>query len=246
MKGVPGLIIAATLGVAGGICNWLYIARQAEDYEKESFVKIGVDRIQAGEEFTRGDFDKVEIPQRNLGNLDKIAIRWEDLSTIIGQTAVKNYVSNQLVLQEDLRTPPHEDLNHKIGPNEVATWVPVDPRSFNPQHVNPGDMVSFRVPASLGVRPSPAGQPVGAQPQAQSGGGEIIGPFRILALGNRMGSPEAARAAGQRFGSENIITVSVEVRDGELEPKAQRLFEIRARTNFKGVQVLLHPAEGGT
>lgn len=244
MKGVPGLIIAATLAIAGGICNWLYIARQADRYERESFIKVRVDQIRAGSRFKREHFDKVDIPKNNLGNLEKIAIRWQDLSTVVNQIAIKDYVRDQLVLQDDLKTPPQEDLNSKIGPNERVVWLPVDPRSFNPQHVNPGDMVSFRVPASLGGSPTPAVSAVGAEPEPQAAE-EIIGPFRILALGNRKGTPETARVAGQRFGSENVIAVSVEVRGAELEPKARRIFDILGLTNFKGVQVLLHPAIDG-
>ena len=241
MKGVPGLIIAAALAIAGGICNWLYIARQADRYERESFVIVKVDQIRAGDKFKRQDFDKVDIPKNNLGNLEKIAVRWQDLSTVVGQPAVKNYVRDQLILQDDLKTPPSENLNKKIGPNERVVWLPVDPRSFNTQHVNPGDMVSFRVPPAMSGSPTPA--TVGVEEAAPPE--EIVGPFRILALGNRRGTPETARVAGQRFGSENVMAVSVEIRGTELEPKARRIFDIVSRTNFKGVQVLLHPATDG-
>ena len=238
MKGIPGLIIAATLAIAGGICNWLYIARQADRYERESFVVVRIDQIRAGETFKRQDFDKVEIPKNNLGNLEKIAVRWQDLSTVVGQSAVKDFVRDQLILQDDLKTPPQENLNRKIGPDERVVWLPVDPRSFNPQHVNPGDMVSFRVPPSMEGDPTPAAVGADEKPVLE----EILGPFRILALGNRKGSPETARLAGQRFGSENVMAVSVRIIGTQLEDKAKRIFEEVAKTNFKGVQVLLHPA----
>lgn len=238
MKGIPGLIIAATLAIAGGICNWLYIAKQADRYERESFVVVRVDQIRAGETFKRQDFDKVEIPKNNLGNLEKIAVRWQDLSTVIGQAAVKDFVRDQLILQDDLKTPPQENLNRKIGPDERVVWLPVDPRSFNPQHVNPGDMVSFRVPTAMGGSPTPAAVGSDDKPVLE----EILGPFRILALGNRKGTPETARLAGQRFGSENVMAVSVRINGTQLEDKAKKIFEVVAMTNFKGVQVLLHPA----
>jgi Flp pilus assembly protein CpaB len=239
MKGIPGLIIAAALAIAGGICNWLYIAKQADQYERESFVVVNVDQIRAGEKFKRQDFDKVDIPKNNLGNLEKIAVRWKDLSTVLGQSAVKDFARDQLILQDDLKTPPQENLNRKIGPNERVVWLPVDPRSFNPQHVNPGDMVSFRVPPGMsGSSPTAVGAEGSDSPQLE----EILGPFRILALGNRKGSPETARVAGQRYGSENVMAVSVRIEGTQLENKAKKIFNIVAMTNFKGVQVLLHPA----
>lgn len=238
MKGIPGLIIAATLAIAGGICNWLYIARQADRYERESFVVVSADQIRAGEKFKRQDFGKVDIPKNNLGNLERIAVRWQDLSTIVDQVAVKDFTRDQLILQDDLRTPPSRPLNQNLGPNERIIILPVDPRSFNPQHVNPGDMVSFRIPPALGGRPSP--NAVGADSVEPAA--EIIGPFRILALGNRKGSIDTARVIGQRSSSENDIAVSVEIRGNDVEPKAQRILNIISTTNFKGVQVLLHPA----
>lgn len=237
MKGIPGLIIAATLAIAGGICNWLYIAKQADRYERESFVVVRVDQIRAGEKFKREDFDKVDIPKNNLGNLEKIAVHWQDLDAVVGLPAVKDFVRDQLILQDDLKTPPQENLNRKIGPNERVMWLPVDPRSFNPQHVNPGDMVSFRIPASMAIAPTAVGADPTKPPLE-----EILGPFRILALGNRKGSPETARVAGQRFGSENVMAVSVKIDGTQLEKKAQQILNVVNMTNFKGVQVLLHPA----
>jgi hypothetical protein len=238
MKGIAGLIIAAALAIAGGICNWLYIAKQADRYERESFVVVGIDQIRAGEKFKRQDFTKVDIPKNNLGNLEQIAVRWQDLEAVIGLPAVKDFVRDQLILQDDLKTPPQEKLNRKIADNERIIVLPVDPRSFNPQHVSPGDLVSFRIPpAHSGRVPSTAVGVDGSEPAA-----EIIGPFRILALGNRKGSIDTAKVIGRRPTSENDISVSVEIRGTDVEPKAQRIMNIVATTNFKGVQVLLHPA----
>jgi len=238
MKGIAGLIIAAALAIAGGICNWLYIAKQADRYERESFVVVSVDQIRAGEKFKRQHFAKVDIPKKNLGNLEQIAVRWQDLEAVIGLPAVKDFAHDQLILQDDLKTPPQEKLNRKIDDDERIIVLPVDPRSFNPQHVSPGDLVSFRIPpAHSGRVPSTAVGVDGSEPVA-----EIIGPFRILALGNRKGSIDTAKVIGRRPTSENDISVSVKIRGADVEPKAQRIMNIVATTNFKGVQVLLHPA----
>lgn len=238
MKGVTGLIIALTLAVAGGVCNWMYIARQAENYERVAFVKVNVQQIKAGTKFTRAHFDKVEIPKNILGNLGTVAVKWVDLSTVVNRIATKDYVKDQIILQDDLTTPASADLNKKIGPDERVMWLPVDPRGFMPQHVNPGDMVSFRVPKMLTAGPTPAVSDGNGDPIPD----EIIGPFRILALGNRKGDPQVARAYGQRPGSENVLAISVKIRGVSLEPRAQRIADVLATTNFKGVQVLLHPA----
>lgn len=241
MKGVTGIVIAAILASAGGICNWLYIKNQADQYTRIGFVAVDVEQIKTGDKLKQEHFIKVDIPEKNLGNIETVAVKWIDLQTIVGQVATRTYARHQLVLHEDLRTPPSKPLNEMIGPNEIVLWLPVDPRSFNPAHVNPGDMVSFRFPKQFTNAPTLAGQqPANDEVLPQD---EVIGPFRILALGDRRGSTEVAKAAGQRTGAENVIAVGVEMRGAGLEPKAARISELLALTNFKGVQVLLHAAK---
>ena len=240
MHGIPGLIIATTLAIAGGVCNWLYIQRQADRFEREEFIMIAVDQVREGEKFEESDFDKVEIPKNHLGNLDKVGVYWTDRKTVAGKVATRDFVRNQVLLISDLTTAARADLNMRAGPNEVIMWLPVDPRTFNPTQVNPGDQISFRVPRFLASTPTLAptdGADGGVEPAA-----EIVGPFRILALGNRMGRAEYARAEGVRLGSENVVAIAAELRGLDLEPKAQRISQILEQTNFKGVQVLLHPA----
>ena len=72
---------------------------------------------------------------------------------------------------------------------------------------------------------------------------EIIGPFRVLSLGNRLGSSEVMQANHIPQVQENVMTISVQVVGDELEPKAKKLWEALRRTNFRGVGVLLHPRD---
>jgi hypothetical protein len=239
MKGVTGLVIAAVLALSGGICNWLYIQKQADRYTRIGFVKVDVAKIQIGDKLKEGHFAKVDFPQEFLGNIETVAVKWIDLQTIIGQHATRDYVKNQLVLHEDLKTPPVRPLNEMIGPTEVVMWLPVDAKSFNPAHVNPGDLVSFRFNNRFKI-PTPVGQ---APPDAGAVRiDEIIGPFRILALGNRRASAEVAKASGLRGGAENVIAIGVTKTATGLDAQATRISELLAISNFKGVQVLLHSA----
>lgn len=240
MKGIQGLIIAAAMAIAGGVCNWMYLANQADRYERVAFIKVEVDEIRIGDKFKEEHFAKVEIPRNALGNIETTAVKWTDLNTVVGKVAIRDYARDQILLHEDLRTPPTLPLNKLIGKDELYFWLPIDPRTLNPHQVNPGDMISFRVPRQ-GV-PTPATvDPDNTKPQLGAAE-EIVGPFRILALGNRRGSLEVAKAGGQVGGSENNIALVAEFRDGKFERKAARIIDINATTGMKGVQPLLHPA----
>ena len=158
-----------------------------------------------------------------------------DRNLVIGQKASRTMATDgtELVLHPDLTTPAASDINETIADNERVMWLPVDSRTFPPQHVDPGDQVSFRIPEF--------GSSSGSQ-RPTAGSGEIIGPFRILALGNRKGRRNVRQAAGLASGAENVIAIAVQIEQstGKLEVRAETLAGIVATNNFQGVQVLLH------
>lgn len=243
MKGIPGLMIAAGLGIIGAICNWFYIAQQARDYEKVSFiaVKPGV-QLKVGETFKLKHFQKVEIPKKHVGNLDKVAVVWSEVDAVSGTTAKRVYSGDEMIFHEDLREPGFKRPIEQLGKDEVAMAIPVDTSSFVASKVNPGDIISLAVPRSRLTMARDPDDPTNTSALPEGDGPtEVIGPFRILMIGNRTGSVNAFKATGSSARQENVITVSVKYKDGQFEPKAQRLFELRGLLKSQQFQVLLHP-----
>jgi Flp pilus assembly protein CpaB len=241
MRGLPGIIIAVALGIVGAICNWAYLAQQSSRMEKVSFLALeSTAQLNVGDRFQKSHFKRVDIPRDNLGNLDQVAVSFNQLSAVVGMAATKAYRGNEILLQQDLRTPGHRDLSHLLAVDEVARWVPVDSRSFVPERVNPGNLISFIVtgPGASG------GSGTSSQPIATSSSTRIIGPFRILSLGARTGDRDVRRAnTDARGGQEHLIGIGVKIEDGKLEPKADQLFEALATRSNAPLQVLLHSAE---
>ncbi|MBC7354509.1 MAG: hypothetical protein H5U08_19295, partial [Thermogutta sp.] len=128
---------------------------------------------------------------------------------------------------------------------EIAMFIPIDTRTIVPSLIEPGDMVSFIVSAPT---PVPGGNPVSGgnspAPATDAGGGpQVIGKFKVLAVGNRLTSVEAHRAYQLPQSQENILTISVKLENGRLEPKAERLWKMLEATNFRQVGVILHSRE---
>jgi hypothetical protein len=239
MKGVQGLLLSLGLGLAGAVCNWFYLERLAGKEAKVSFIGIKADaQINVGDTLLDSHLVKVDIPRSAVGNLDQVAPLWGLKSTVAGQATSRSYRGGELVLQQDLRTPGAKDLNDKLGKDEVAVWIPIDARTFNSMRVNPDDEVSFILPRSGVGGPSPT--PLGGQPNAAANS-DIVGPFRILELGNRTGRPEVQKAAGSRQANENVIAIVSKFTGGRLESKAERVTEYMRATKSQGLQVLLHP-----
>lgn len=244
MKSVQGLLIAVVLGLAGATLNWFYLDQRSREMDKVSFigVKEGT-TIRQGDLLRDDQLVPVDIPRSAVGNLPDFAYYYRDRATVIGQSPKRAYTGGELLLRQDMRTPPSE--LKLAGRDQRALCIPVDTSSFIPSLVVPGDKVDFLVarPDATSV-PTPAEgteEPGVRPPRPAAGGSEIIGPFRVLSLGNRLGSEEAMKAYHIQQVQENVMTISVEVVGDELEPKAKKLWDMLRRTNFRGVGVLLHP-----
>jgi hypothetical protein len=72
-------------------------------------------------------------------------------------------------------------------------------------------------------------------------GAELIGPFEVLALGNRLGKIDVLNASRQAQVQENVVTIRVKMIGGELDAAAQRLLQALEASNFQEVGVLLRP-----
>jgi Flp pilus assembly protein CpaB len=239
MKGIGGLILALAIGIIGAFSNWFYLAQKSRQLAKVSFIGISENRaINAGDLLQEADFVPIEIPAAHIGYLEQAAYRYSERQTVAGMTAPRAYGPGEILLRLDVRTPPQLDIKKMLGENERVMWIPVDTRSFVASLVQAGDNVSFLVPKMTGPLPV---SPDGARPPAGDGQTEIIGPFRILALGNRMGSVEVMRAAGMSPAQENVMAVSVKLVNNALDDQSRKLSELLRLTNFQQVQVLLHP-----
>jgi hypothetical protein len=202
--------------------------------------------------------EPVGIPKINVGNLSDFAVLWESRQTVIGIPVSRNIDGGSLLLLDDTKMPPPE-LN--LGPDEGAMWVPVDTRSFVPALVVPGDTVSFLVSRRISGIPTPAmpgnrgvvnpenpsaDNPTGPDgrlnPEAATSNDpvEVIGPFKVLSLGNRLGSTEVMKAAKISLVQENIMTIRVKLTNGKPDPKVLYLRNRLEATNFRQVGVILH------
>ena len=246
MNGKIALPIAAGLALAGAALNWIYLTNKAQQLEKIEFLCVapGV-TIRPGDRFTEDKLAPLAIPKNNVGeNLRKEAILFADRGTVIGMAAVRVHPEREILLRQDLKTPPLTLALNKD--KEVAIWIPVDTRTFVPSLVSAGDLVSFMV----GGVPTPAlppeadggGEENGATSPMPSrpGNAELIGPFKVLSLGNRLGSTEVLKASGLPQMQENVMTISASIEGGQLDPKAQKLWKLLQSSGFRQVGVVLH------
>jgi hypothetical protein len=269
MKSVHGLLLAGALGFAGVLLNFAYLHMKTRDIKRVEFVGVAATDaegrpivIAPGERLTEDVLVRVGIPDRWVGELDDFAIRWEALETVEGEAVSRTVEGGRLVLEEDFKKPALEQP--ELGEDEIKIFVPVG-GGFTPSLVNPGDWVSFLVAAPAVRLPTPAvppglpedggngpsAEPAGAEdleplpaarrlPAVSDGELDMIGPFRVLAVGSRLGSAGVERAAGIRQADENVLQVAGEAPGGRPGPKAQKLLSLLLATNYPNVRAVVH------
>jgi len=242
MKGAQGLLIAGILGMFGLGLNWWYLNEKTKGSETVAFVgvKDGV-VIQRGEIIKEKDLVPVRIPLHNAKNLRKFVCLYKDRQQMLVR-ATRRLEGGDLVFFIDYRTPARE---LKLDPKkkEQMIWVPVDPRRCKTEFIDPGDDISFLVPSRQTPRlASPDGTPAAPAPPRHSV--EIIGPFRVGSIGNRISKLNVALAAGKKPSHGQVIGIIVVKEDKQFDAQTMQLLDAINRSNNRGFGISLHPKKG--
>lgn len=246
MKSITGLIVAVFLGLAGTVMNWFYLDSKTRDIHNMSFVGIKEGTtLKSGELVRRDQLEEVPIPERFGKKLLNVVHPWSDLSTLVDRPVPREINGGQLFFRHYSTTPPRE---LEMDANEVHYVVTVDSGAIVPDLINPGDRITFVVPAILRDQPTPAVGSGGA-PANRSGsplsGVEQIGPFRVKSLGSRLGSIDVNRANRLASAQERQIGVVVNLTDPAEKLQLEKLQQRISLGESRNFQVLLHSRRGG-
>ncbi|MBL8850818.1 MAG: hypothetical protein JNG89_14145, partial [Planctomycetaceae bacterium] len=190
-------------------------------------------QLNIGDPFEEGDLEPVPIPRDRSGNLIERAPLWSARTAVLGYGANRVFHGGEILLNSDTEAPAVRNLAETLQDDEVARWVPIDTRAVVPEQINPGDLVSFDVGAA---GPTPAGS-------GGAAGSRLIGPFRVLALGNRREPTNVSQSARPRGGSAaNTIAIVIKLQGDAYEPRATELFNALRSVGAQGVGVQLHSA----
>lgn len=255
MKNWIGLLIALSLGFVACLLNWKYLQGKTREVEFISFLAIDEDvRLKAGDKFQEEHFARVDIPRKNVGRLPETAVLFSDRQTVVSMKALHEYRGGEIILRQELKTPPAE---FQLESNELAIWIPVNSATFVPELVQPGDQVSFVVPDPANVfneilQRENSRNPAGPEfteippediekPRIEPGKSELVGPFRVISLGDRLGSHEVNVAVRGSRTRENVMGIAVTRRGDGMDPNAEKLVRWMQQPDFRQAAVVLHP-----
>ncbi|MCR9118929.1 MAG: hypothetical protein NXI22_18500 [bacterium] len=229
MKGATGIIVALVVGALGVVLNWVYLQNKTADYDTVSFIGIrDGETINPGDRIETQHLDRVTLPQKHAGNLKDFAVLWTSLQTVVGEYATKKYQSGDMIFLKDLRTPPPE---LKLEPGTDLLVLPVDTQRVIPEFINPGDNITFLVAnhqSALGADPAPGANT------------EMIGPFIVGSVGNRLGSVDVMKGGRRAPAQQRQIGIIVKREGNAYGPQAMKLLDRLHSGDNQNIGVALH------
>ncbi|MCR4414406.1 MAG: hypothetical protein NUV77_18460 [Thermoguttaceae bacterium] len=266
MKGVHGLILAVGLGVAAALFNFAYLANKSGKVELTSFVGVKTN-LQRGERLRQDALEEVRVPSSVAGNLKDYAVLWSARNAEVDKRVWRAIPAGSLLMRQDLKAPPPELVfgqDPKPGVDERAIGVPIDPRKIVPSLIQPGDLVTFVASTSAVAQPrrappapeaskadragesgkvEPVPMPGSPDPAASPGDLEMIGPFKVLSLGNRLTAPDILQSAQVPQVQESVMMILVRIENGRFEPEAEKLLKLLEVNRSQPLVVMLHPRQ---
>jgi hypothetical protein len=251
MKGIHALLVAAGLGVVGMLFNYAYLSKASQKLETVSFIGMNQD-VNRGEKLKQEYFVEVAIPVSNVGNLKEYVVLYQDRTTVVNVPVWRTLKKGSLLTRDATEKTPPQSPDLKEG--ERLEFIPIDVRTTVPSLIVPGAMVSFRVARPEGVPtravrgdagsadPAPKPGDAARTPEMAPAGGssEVIGPFKVICIGNRLSSAEVMTSYKLPQLQENMLGIRVSKHEGNEVQKYERLCELLQATNSRQVGVTIH------
>jgi len=191
------LLVPIGIGLAAGLLNWMALSAEVARFD---YVRLKTD-VRAGELLEDGLFESIEC------NADwkTTAIPYARRGILYGLAVPRDLKQGDLLLWRDVRSSGNLDL--KAG--ETALNLSLDGIPFEPGLIRIGSHLGF----AIGSRPDEEGNRIFPD------NFELLGPFRIVSVGERTNDGESDLSTDSR-----VISVAASLAsDGRLGNNGSRL-----------------------
>jgi hypothetical protein len=246
MNPLVRLVAPLTLGVVAAIINWIVVEGRTS---ATPYVRIRQE-VRAGETIERGALGRVDLPG-DPGDLRATLIPYGDADVVIGTRAQRDLFPGDLLLWQDATRP---DAAIPAEADERILPIDLGGVAVETSLLYPGSQLDFWIAPPPSFATATAGAAatgdemelqVAVDPEKADY--RLIGPFRILSVGNRFvqgPTGDDRRQSGSR-GNERVISVAVKVQpDGRYDASSQQLLDAHAQKRI--MAIALRPRAGGT
>jgi hypothetical protein len=228
------LALPVGLGVVAAVVNWATVSAKLQP---EAFVAVNVN-LAAGQPVRPADLAKIEL-SGDLGSLREAAIPWEHRAAVYHRAVPRDLVAGDIVLWRDATAL----LDELPRDGEDKLSIPLSDIPFIPRFILVGQEVGFWIAgAEEEISPPPDASDEDLSGAAVTPKGEYVGPFRVLAVGERAtpGEPSANDVRG-RVNQVLTIAVKLDPQTRRLDEKTQHLLSLlNNHRRQRIVAILLH------
>lgn len=218
MKLWTKLGLPLALGMLAAAMNWAATTSKLAPY---ACVRLASD-VEFGEPLRQDMFERVEI-SGDLLNLPDTFVPWRERSLLYGYPSPRSFTKGDLVLLRDAE--PQKNVL-PTQPGELPMSISLGSMTVVPEFIQVGQQVSFFV----GKEPSRSAET--AVSQETRAVARQIGPFRVLAVGNR-----TTQLGQDRPRDGQTLTIAARmVEDDVLDEQSDQL--LASLKGFEGMQVM--------
>ena len=193
---------------------------------------IVMEDIAAGELISENKLGSIDM-SGDLARLPKVAIPYHERAVLYQHPAPRKLEAGDVVFWADatIRLQPKLNPGEKQFPVSMAGW------SVVPEMILPDQYVTFVIGQEDVYRSSNLEESSEPVPDPMPSTPPIIGPFRVLAVGNRV---DPAAAADPSSRTDRVLTVAIQFdpQTGRPDTKSQLLLDVAAGgrgLTFRGI-----------
>lgn len=229
------LALPVGLGIIAAVVNWVAVSARLQP---EAFVAVNAN-LAAGDPVRPDNLVQIEL-SGDLGSLRQAAIPWEHRAAVYHRSIPRDLIAGDIVLWRDASAL----LDEMPKDGEDKLTIPLSDIPFVPRFILVGQEVGFWIAGSEDDDLTPLEAEPGQEDERK---GEYVGPFRVLAVGERAspGEPGTDDARG-RVNQVLTIAVKLDPQTRQLDEKTQHLLTLlNERRQQRIMAILLHsPGRG--
>lgn len=206
------LAIPIVLGLTAAGVNWLFMR---EKPVPQYYARMRAD-LNRGDPFKDGLLERFPVDSEYVTYMPKTAVPYEQRETLFGREATRDLKKGDMILWQDSSHPGWE---FNLQENEKALPISLEGISSVPKLLRVNDYISFL------VAQGPEKPKGNTQPDVKV---ELVGPFRVLSVGDRVSRDSQERKTEGRVTDERMITVAVRIDDPQkIDDKIRKVVTAR-------------------
>ena len=200
MKTLGKLLIPLGLGVLAFVFNWMAVQPQLG----RNFVSVR-DDVPLDKPLTASQLVPFKVVGDDFAHLKKTFVPWEERTAVVGLPVRREMKGGDLVFWQDVRYPSADFLHEA---DEIPLHISLEGVDYEPSLLKVGNQIGLVIQAEA-ERKDPSAVESANVPDELKAKFDVIGPFRVLSVGERTLESPGDNNDDTKKGNTHIVTLAV-------------------------------------